>query len=71
MNVEDILNLIKEKRNNAVLDYQRTLNELNKESKKCNDINEYLTLAFNLKSLQGTIETYDDLICHIESHMNK
>lgn len=70
MTVEDILNIIREKRNNACNDYVKTLNEVNDKDPK-NDLNEYLTLAFNLKSLQGTIKTYDDLICHIESHMNK
>ena len=58
MNDNKILNLIKEKRYNALCDYEYTLNNDKKNLSKLN-------------SLRTTIQTYDDLIIEIENRMNK
>lgn len=58
MNDNEILNLIKEKRYNAMCDEEYTLNNDKKNLSK-------------LSNLRITIQTYTDLIIEIENRMNK
>ena len=55
MTLEELLKIIKEKRKNAENDYIREMHENKK-------------YPYELK---GALDTYDDLICLIESELNK